>query len=101
VGAGSPAKEAALGAGDAAAGGALALPAAGGAAAAAADSELMILTGGIDDDDGNSYFEETGTPVGPPGMVAGSAREKSATGPSRMVAQLGAYLATSALNGLS
>jgi hypothetical protein len=98
---GSPAMEAALGAGCAAAAGALALAAAGGAAAPAADSELMILTGGIDDEDGNSYFEETGTPVGPPGTVAGSAREKSATGPSRMVAQLGAYLATSALNGFS
>ena len=39
---------------------------AGGAAAAAADSAPMILTGGIEDEDGNSYFEETGTPVGRP-----------------------------------
>ena len=101
TGAGSAAAEAALGAGGAAAAGAFALPAAGGAVVPAADSELMILTGGIDDEDGNSYFDETGTPVGPPGTVAGSAREKSATGPSRMVAQLGAYLETSALKDFS
>jgi hypothetical protein len=101
TGAGSPAMEAALGAAGAGAAGAFVLTAGGGAAAPAADSEPMILTGGIDDEDGNSYFDETGTPVGPPGTVAGSAREKSATGPSRMAAQLGAYLATSALNGFS
>jgi hypothetical protein len=81
--------------------------AAGGGAPAAdgdggVDSEPMMLTGGIEEEDGNSYFDDTGTPDGDPGGAAGSALDKSASGgPRRAVAQLGAYLATSALNGLS
>jgi hypothetical protein len=94
TGVGSAAAEVAFDAGGVCAAGAFVPPP--GGAEPAADSELMILTGGIDDEDGNSYFDETGTPVGPPGGAAGSARENSATGPTRAVAQLGAYLATSA-----
>src|SRR6478736_752573 len=52
-------------------------PAADGAGAGAV-SEPMMLTGGIDEDDGNSYLDDTGTPDGAPGPVAGSALAKSA-----------------------
>ena len=52
-----------------------AAPGAPGAGAPAADgtdagavSEPMMLTGEIDEDDGNSYFDDTGTPDGAPGV---------------------------------
>jgi hypothetical protein len=61
----------------------------------------MMLTGGIDDEDGKSYFDETGTPDGPPAGPGAIFDNSAIGGPRRALAQPGAYLLTNALNGFS